>query len=56
MLKYLKNKNINIDYYNCHRIILTSKIHEDYYYSNSYWSKIAGTTKKDINIMELVIL
>jgi len=61
MLKYLKNKNINLDSYNCHRIILTllklsSKIHEDYYYSNSYWAKISGTTKKDINIMELVIL
>lgn len=61
MLKYLKIKNINLHSYNCHKIILTllmlsSKIHEDYYYNNSYWGKISGTTKKDINIMELIIL
>ena len=61
LLKYLKLKNINLNYYNCHRIILTllmlsSKIHEEYIYSNSCWAKISGTTTKDINIMELAIL
>jgi len=61
MLKYLKLKNISLNSYNCHRIILTllmlsSKIHEEYIYSNSHWAKISGTTTKDINIMELAIL
>lgn len=61
ILNRLKTKGLYLNFYNCHRILLTSlmlssKIHEDCYYSNSDWAKICGTNIRDINTMELVIL
>ena len=61
LLKYLTRKGIYLNSYNCHRLILTllmlsSKIHEEYYYTNTYWAFIGGVKLKEINIMEMAIL
>ena len=61
LLKYLTKKGIYLNSYNCHRLILTlimlsSKIHEEYYYSNLCWANVSGTNIKDINIMEMALL
>ena len=61
MLKHLKNKGLKLNSYNCHRIIITlfmlsSKIHEEFYYSNASWAEACGTNTQDINAMEVVIL
>ncbi len=61
LLKYLTKKGIYLNSYNCHRLIMTllmlsSKIHEEYYYSNLCWANVSGTNIKDINIMEISLL
>lgn len=61
LLQYLIKKGIVLNSYNCHRLILTlimisSKIYEEYVYSNSDWAYICGTNLKDINNMEINIL
>ena len=61
LLKYLTKKGIYLNSYNCHRLIMTllmlsSKIHEEYHYSNSYWAIVSGTNIKDINTMEIALL
>ena len=61
LLKKLNVKNIYLNKYNCHRIILvllmlSSKIHEEKYFTNSIWAFIGGIKLKEINIMEITIL
>jgi hypothetical protein len=61
MIKILNTKGIYLNHYSCHRIILillmlSSKIHEEYYCSNSYWAFVGGVKLKEINIMEITIL
>jgi hypothetical protein len=61
LLKYLTKKGIYLNSYNCHRLIMTllmlsSKIHEEYYYSNLCWANVSGTNIKDINTMEMALL
>ena len=61
LLKKLNTKNVYLNKYNCHRLILillmlSCKIHEEYYYSNSCWANIGGVKLKEINVMEIIIL
>ena len=57
LLHYLKTKGIYLNPYSSHRILstlimLSSKIIEEYPYSNWYWATLCGVSLEDINIME----
>ena len=57
LLQYLKTKGIYLNYYSCHRILstlimLSSKIIEEYPYSNWYWATLCGVSLEDMNMME----
>ena len=57
LLHYLKAKGIYLNPYSSHRILstlimLSSKIIEEYPYSNWYWATLCGVSLEDINIME----
>jgi hypothetical protein len=52
-----KKKDITLNKYNIYRILFTAilvsiKYNEDHIYNNSYYSKIAGLTVKEINYLE----
>lgn len=52
-----RNRKINLNYYNIHKLILASfivtiKFHEDDYYSLTYYAKLGGISKKEIVILE----
>ena len=57
LLHYLKTKGIYLNCHSSHRILstlimLSSKIIEEYPYSNWYWATLCGVSLEDINIME----
>ena len=57
LLHYLKTKGIYLNPYSSHRILstlimLSSKIIEEYPYSNWYWAPLCGVSLEDLNIME----
>ena len=57
LLHYLKTKGIYLNPYSSHRILstlimLSSKIIEEYPYSNWYWATLCGVSLEDINVME----
>lgn len=61
LIHYLKTKGIYLNNYSCHRIIstlimLSSKIIEEYPYSNWYWGVLCGVSLEDMNTMERVIM
>ena len=57
LLQYLKTKGIYLNNYSCHRIVstllmLSSKIIDEYPYSNWYWATLCGVCLEDMNMME----
>ena len=57
LLHYLKIKGIYLNSHSSHRIIITlimlsSKIIEEYPYSNWYWATLCGVSLEDMNTME----
>ena len=53
--------NVDITFYNIHKLILSSlviaaKYNEDKYLSNQFFAKIGGITKKEIDILEYQFL
>lgn len=46
-----------LSYFNVHRLLVTAvllatKFNDDIYYSNRHWSKVAGVTLRELNILE----
>ena len=61
LLHYLKTKGIYLNSHSSHRILstlimLSSKIIEEYPYSNWYWATLCGVSLEDINIMERTLI
>jgi hypothetical protein len=61
LLHYLKTKGIYLNSHSSHRIVstlimLSSKIIEEYPYSNWYWATLCGVSLEDINIMERTLI
>ena len=55
------NPHLAISPYNMHRIFVTAmlvstKYHEDKYFNNAYWAKIAGVSLYEMNRLELKVL
>ncbi len=59
--KFCDMNNVNLTFYNIHKLILSSlviaaKYNEDKYLSNEFYAKIGGITKKEIDILEYQFL
>ena len=59
--KICRNNNFRLNYFNIHKLIITSmlvsiKYNEDEYFSNNFYAKVGGISVKDLDFLEYVFL
>jgi hypothetical protein len=59
--KICRNNNFRLNYFNIHKLIITSmlvsiKYNEDEYFSNKFYAKVGGISVKDLDFLEYVFL
>ena len=59
--KICRNNNFRLNYFNIHKLIITSmlvsiKYNEDDYFSNKFYAKVGGVSKNEIDTLEYAFL